>query len=399
MANENVPPQPQSNRPPQLPIAGIAKPGVPPLPPDKMPPTPAQAGDPHQPPQGEETVAVPLSFWQLPWVQNILPFATSVMIHVSILIIGIVFFYSVQYVTKKIAHQEEVIVPDASMIDNGPPGGIPNQGLGNDPQRQAFQDKDPTGGTPQGWAEKKGTSIEMKAAGGGDGDSSDPTIGVSLMGGGSGHGKNGKGGGIGDLGGAGDGDGSGALAMFGTPGGGGIGPKGPVFGHGGNAKRIAFICDASGSMLNKFSTLRRELSNTVQGLQVIQSFNIIFFQEQTCTALDNNQLVMATPEDKLKATNFLEDKVTPRGETNPIPGIELAFKQKPELVYLLTDGDFPDNKAVLKRITELNRDHKVKINTIAFVGEADTDTEFMKLLQQIAKENHGVYKFVKESDL
>ena len=108
---------------------------------------------------------------------------------------------------------------------------------------------------------------------------------------------------------------------------------------------------------------------------------------------------MATPENKLKATNYLEDKVTPRGETNPIPGLELAFQQKPELIYLLTDGDFPDNNAVLKRITELNKDHKVKINTIAFVSEADTDTDFMKLLDKIAKENGGVYKFVKESDL
>lgn len=386
MANENVPPLAQKN---QAPIP--ATPGV-------MPGVPPQAGDPNQPAYADEA-AVQLSFWQLPWVQTILPFATSVLLHVSILIIGIVFFYGVKYVTKQIQHQEEVVIPDASMIDNGPPGGVVNQGLGNDPQRQAFQDKDPTGGTPQGWAEKKGTSIEMKAAGGGEGDSNDPTIGVSLAGGGMGHGKNGKGGGIGDLGGAGDGDGSGAMAMFGTPGGGGIGPHGPVFGHGGNAKRIAFVCDASGSMLNKFSTLRRELSNTVQGLRVIQAFNIIFFQEQSCTALDNNQLVMATPENKLKATNYLEDKVTPRGETNPIPGIELAFKQHPDLIYILTDGDFPDNKAVLKRITELNRDHKVKINTIAFVGEADTDTEFMKLLTQIAKENGGVYKFVKESDL
>src|SRR6185312_2968605 len=144
---------------------------------------------------------------------------------------------------------------------------------------------------------------EMKSAGGGEGDSNDTTIGVSLSGGGIGHGK-GTGGGIGDLAGGGEGDGSGALAMFGTPGGGGIGPKGPVFGHGGNAKRIAFVCDASGSMLNKFSILRRELDTTVHGLRIIQSFNIIFFQEQNCIALDNRSLVVATPDNKLKAESF-----------------------------------------------------------------------------------------------
>jgi hypothetical protein len=33
------------------------------------------------------------------------------------------------------------------------------------------------------------------------------------------------------------------------------------------------------------------------------------------------------------------------------------------------------------------------------VSEADTDTDFMKLLKQIADENGGTYKYVKESDL
>jgi hypothetical protein len=347
--------------------------------------------------QPEEEGDLQLSFWQLPWVQNVLPFVTSIMVHAAILIIGVVFFYGVQYVAKKIVHQDEVIIPD-SQIQEGPPGGVPFQGLGQDPNRQPFQDKEKDGGTPQGWAEKKGTNTVMQAAGGGEGDSSDATIGVG-PGGGFGHGKGGHGAGTGNFSGSGEGDGSGPLAMFGTPGGGGIGPKGPVFGHGGNAKKIAFVCDASGSMLNKFSTLRRELANTIQGLRAIQSFNVVFFQEQKYTAFDNNALVMATPENKLKATNFLEDKIVPRGETNPIPGLEIAFKQQPELVYLLTDGDFPDNDAVLKAIRALNKDHKIRVNTIAFVSDADTDTQFMKLLDQIAKENGGRYKYVKESDL
>jgi hypothetical protein len=331
-------------------------------------------------------------------VQNILPFVTSIFVHASIVVIGVVFFYGVQYVAQKIVHKEEVIIPDASMINDGPPGGVPFQGLGADPNRQAFQDKVKDAGTPEGWAEKKSNSMDMKEAGGGEGDASDSTIGVG-PGGGFGRGKGGHGSGVGSGLGSGEGEGGGALAMFGTPGGGGIGPKGPVFGHGGNAKRIAFVCDASGSMLNKFSTLRRELSNTVQGLRAIQSFSIVFFQEQSFKALDANSLVMATPENKLKATNFLEDKIVPRGETNPIPGLETAFKQKPELIYILTDGDFPDNNAVIKKIAELNRDHKVKVNTIAFVGASDTDTAFMAVLKKIAEENGGVYKYVKESDL
>jgi hypothetical protein len=398
MAKENTSPQPNVPNPSTAPVSG-GKPVIPPLPGAKGATMPPKPGDPIPVEPQMQEVGPPLTFWQQPWVQNVLPFATSIVVHAGILIIGVVFFFGVQYVQKQSAHQDEVIIPDAQMVDNGPPGGIPNQGLGNDPNRKAMQDQDPTGGTPEGWANKKGTAIDIKAAGGGDGDSNDSTIGISAVGGGFGRGKGGRGSGTGNFSGSGEGDGSGPLAMFGTPGGGGIGPHGPVFGSGGNAHKIAFVCDASGSMLNKFSTLRRELSNTIQGLRPIQSFNLIFFQEQGRSALSDGGLVMATPENKLKATNYLEDKVTPRGETNPIPGLELAFQQHPDLIYLLTDGDFPDNNAVLKRIQELNKTAKIKINTIAFVGEADTDTEFQKILQQIATESGGQYRFKKESDL
>jgi hypothetical protein len=398
MATDQVPPN-MPKVPAPAPASAPPVPGAkPPLPPAPRPPVVAKTNDPTQADEEQHGPHVELNFWQLPWVQNILPFVTSFAFHAGLILLGLIFYAGYHYVAQMKPHQDEVIIPDAAMINDGPPGGVPFQGLGGDPNRQAMQDKDPTSKTEE-WADKKSSNLEMKAAGGADGDTDDTTIGVSAVGGGMGHGKGGHGSGKGDFSGSGDGDGGGALAMFGTPGGGGIGPKGPVFGHGGNAKRIAFVCDASGSMLTKFSTLRRELSNTVQGLRLIQSFNIIFFQEQTATALDANQLLIATPENKLKATNFLEDKVTPRGETNPLPGIEIAFRQHPELIYILTDGDFPDNEAVLKKVRELNKDKKVKVNTIAFVGEADTDTDFMKLLKQIADENGGTYKFVKESDL
>ena len=356
---------------------------------EEAPVDPNQPGPSH--PSGHQ-----LSFWQLPWVQTVLPFVTSVTVHVTILILGAVFFLGAKYVATKVVHQEEVIIPNNSMINDGPPGGVPFQGLGNDPNREARQDKFKDGGTPEGWSEKRGSSLKLEAAGGGEGDSNDSIIGVG-PGGGFGRGNKGRGSGVGDALGAGEGDGNGPLAMFGTPGGGGIGPHGPVFGHGGNARKIAFVCDASGSMLNKFSTLRRELSKTVQGLRPIQSFDIIFFQEQSCSALAQ-ALLMATPDNKLKADNWL-GTVTPRGSTDPLPGIDIAFRQRPELVYLLTDGDFPDNDKVLARIRQLNKDHRIKINTIAFVGDNDNETAFMELLKKIAQENGGVYKYVRESDL
>jgi hypothetical protein len=201
--------------------------------------------------------------------------------------------------------------------------------------------------------------------------------------------------------GSGVGDGTGALAPFGVPGGGGgLGPKSNFIGLGGNAKRIAYVCDASGSMLNMFDSLKVELRKSIENLRPIQSFNVVFFQDQGFKAADANTLIMGNPENKRKAYDFL-DKMFVRGETDPIPALETVAKMQPELIYLLTDGDFsgPGNQAVVEYCAKQFGATKTKINTIAFVNENDKDTDFMALLQKIAKDTGGVYRFVRENDL
>jgi hypothetical protein len=332
------------------------------------------------------------SFLEEPWVQEVLPFVTSVVVHVTVISIGVVLFFGAQYVQKRMVHQEEVIIPSALMVNDAAPGGVLNQGLENDSTRQAMQDKFKDGGTPEGWANKRGSRLNLQSAAGDEGDAGDSTIGLG-PGGGFDKGQAGRGSGMGNDLGAGAGDG-GPLAIFGTAGGGAVGLNGPVFRESGDAQKIAFVCDASGSMVAKFSSLRRELSGAIHQLKPVQSFSLIFFQEQSCVYMDHN-LTMATPDAKLRADKFLEI-VTPRAETNPIPALELAFKQQPDLIYFLTDGDFPDNDAVLTRIHELNKNGHVKINTIAFVNDRDTDKAFIDLLKQIAKESGGVYNLAKE---
>jgi hypothetical protein len=64
---------------------------------------------------------------------------------------------------------------------------------------------------------------------------------------------------------------------------------------------------------------------------------------------------------------------------------------------MLTDGDFPNNDEIIQEIRKLNASKKVKINTIAF-GE-DTEQNFHKFLKQIADENGGLFRHVREADL
>ena len=342
---------------------------------------------------GENDETVPQSFWQIPFVQDILPFINSLLLHIGLIALGILTYKPAQVMVQ--ASKEPVIIPDATIIENAEVGGIPHPGLGGDETRDAAQDqfKDiPPDST--GIANKPSTSLQMALVGGGGGDNDDNAIAVGASGGAFGKGT-GTGIGSGTGVGSGTGDGGGPLAPFGIPGGGGgIGPKSPFMGVSGNAMKVVYLCDSSGSMMNKFDTLRQELRKAADTLKPIQSFDIIFFSEDNFVALDK-QLMLATPEVKRKAYDFL-DKTAPHGSSDPIPGLKAAFATQPQLIYMLTDGDFPNNAQMLEELRKLNKDKKVKINTIAF---ADRGEEYEKMLKQVADENGGLFKFVSDTDL
>jgi len=92
---------------------------------------------------------------------------------------------------------------------------------------------------------------------------------------------------------------------------------------------------------------------------------------------------------------FLEQTVA-FGQTNPQAAIELAFRQRPDVIYLLTDGEFPDNQAVVDLIRRLNPDKAVEVRSIAFVNRGE---EYERVLMRIAEDNRGAFKYVGEEDM
>ena len=197
----------------------------------------------------------------------------------------------------------------------------------------------------------------------------------------------------------GGGGGEGAF-LFGEPGGGagfmGIDIGTP--GDGGNNRRIVFVCDSSGSMEGdpKF-LLTQELKEAIDGLSVEQAFNVIFFSgTQYFAAFDN--LKPATRSFKGEAGEFL-DLLEVGGATNPIPALEAAFAMDPDLVFFLTDGQFNQVAGyddVLAAVARLRGDGALTINTIQFINE---DRNASDVLETIADESGGVYRFVGEDDL
>ena len=141
-------------------------------------------------------------------------------------------------------------------------------------------------------------------------------------------------------------------------------------------------------MISKFASLKRQLSNAVGDLKPIQSFNVIFFQDNAALAFNDGSLAAGQQRQQAQRVQVPRRRDDDQ-HVRPDPGPEDRLPAAPQLMYILTDGDFPDNELVLKTIKELNADKKVKINTIAFVNDRDTDTAFITLLETIAKENGG----------
>ena len=330
-----------------------------------------------------------LSFWQQPFVQNVLPLMTSLALHLGILMLGLLTYKA--YTVSRIVSEEQVIVPDATIVE-GDVGGVPNPGLEGDPTRAAASDLVPENTRSEGWNREPSKSLQAALMGGSGETTPDTVIGIGAaqsLG-------TGKGTGVGS------GEG-GASAPFGIPGGGsGAGPRSPFMGVSGNARTVAYVCDASGSMMGlPFTLVKVELKKAVDQLAPSQAFNICFFQENETLAFSKNSLVVANPKNKSLAYEWLE-AVPFRNKTNPIPSLRLAFSQQPQLIYLLTDGAFDYNDEVIAEIRKMNAGKRTRINTIAFFTP-DALASHRKMcedvLRTIASENGGQFKVVFTTDL
>ncbi len=341
--------------------------------------------------EGEEELehsAMPL------WLETIFPWMSSFTMHLSIFLVALFVYWAGMKVMAAV-DGPPIVIPDAVNIDlgaSGTPGGIPHPGPTNDPNTEAGQlmkrVKD-----RGGWADVESSKNAFSMLPGKTSDITSLLI-TTGTGGSVGDGDNGAGRGRG-----------GPLAPYGTPGGSGAGLKSNFYGDPRTprsstdyARRIVYILDHSGSMLDNFDFLREEAKNSVQGLSAIQFYNVVMVSEQASVVLSKGQLVRGTPDNCRDFFNKIAD-YRAQGQNDDLlapfqEAFEEAFRMKPDLIYFLTDGHF--SPELSKIVNRLNADKKVKINTYAYINK---EPSYEVQLQAMAKDNGGRYKFVTEKDL
>jgi len=311
------------------------------------------------------------------------PILSSLLIHALILLLALTTYTVGKQVVSR--REEQEIIPDAMIIEGAEVGAIPNPVMVSDPTRNPQREDAPE--TSAQTLKRPSQALQAAIMKGSDVDS-ESALGVGARTGTMTFGAASS---------------SELATPFGASGASAAAPKTMFLGVSGNAKKIVYVCDASGSMVGlKFEALKRELEKSVKDLVPIQAFNVIFFNEERAIMLTKD-LLPANSNNKTQLLSFLT-AAEPRRGSDPIPSLRYAMLQKPDLVYLLTDGDFlrdgqPINEQVVRELRFLNRDRHVKINTIAFPSGGDGQDDYLRTLKQIAEDSGGLFRAVSTSDL
>jgi len=200
---------------------------------------------------------------------------------------------------------------------------------------------------------------------------------------------------------------AGASAGKASPFGAAIGNDGPfgssLYGTGGNARRIAYVIDASGSLIDTLPFVIMELKRSINSLSEQQSFTVVFFMGGKAVEVPPNNLQKASPTLKRSAMKWIDPSsghVVPHGKTNPLDAVKKALKYRPQLLYILSDnitgrGQFElDQATVVQEVAKANVGN-TKINTIQFLyPDPLTKIGMQPTLKKISEDSGGIYKFV-----
>ena len=182
-----------------------------------------------------------------------------------------------------------------------------------------------------------------------------------------------------------------------------------------DAKSIVYILDFSSSMRNedgREKLLKSELAKSIQSLRDGCQFTVILFgispangaklvasPNKSGTVFTNalpmppsGEWLAATPSNRDSAIRWVtQHESDPAAGSGTWDSMRIALLMKPEVIFLLTDGEFDSSDIGMLRdeITAGNSGLLTKINTIAFASENDVPS-----LQTIAQENNGFYRRV-----
>jgi hypothetical protein len=174
------------------------------------------------------------------------------------------------------------------------------------------------------------------------------------------------------------------------------GPKADVSLFGGPAavgRSFVFVIDRSASMgasgLGAIQAAAEELGSQIGRLTDEQTFQVVAYN-QAALYFTDRELIPATRENQKKLVRFVANLAV-YGETQHLRGLIAALRLKPEVIYLLTDGDPELNASDLALIRE-QAAGRTSIHCLHFGRGRPQSSPHS--FERLANENRGSYLYV-----
>ncbi|OYP32263.1 hypothetical protein [Rhodopirellula sp. MGV] len=168
----------------------------------------------------------------------------------------------------------------------------------------------------------------------------------------------------------------------------------------GGGNHFVYLVDSSKSMGDGFAQARQELLRSIELLTPKQKFYVIFFDEEPAYMrisdpnVDESRSVYATPANKAALGQWAMS-ISMDGGKAPYEILPFAFELRPDVIFLLSDGEFP--KRIEQQFKDLNRvdslfgdDQPISlVHTIGYHSRAGENG-----MRRIATQAGGNYRYV-----
>jgi Mg-chelatase subunit ChlD len=156
------------------------------------------------------------------------------------------------------------------------------------------------------------------------------------------------------------------------------------FGIRAQGQLFVYVVDCSGSMSDddRFPRATMELRRSVFALQPPQQFEVIFYNDESIPMPGGPTPRPADQRAKSLLLSWLR-LIEPDSGTDPRPALRQALALKPDAVFLLSDGAYPEGTA--DAVARLNT-RRVPIHTVDITGGLAGDQ-----LKRIAQSSGGQY--------
>lgn len=176
--------------------------------------------------------------------------------------------------------------------------------------------------------------------------------------------------------------------------------KTTLFGLPGSGSKFLYVLDTSDSMTlpqgRPLATAKQEIVDSIDKLDKLCEFYVIHYNNvPRLLDMTAGRNCFGTEDNKLAAKRLIA--AIPTGQrTEHEPAIIMALRMRPDVLYLMTDGDDPAlERRDLERISRVNEGQAI-IHAVQFgKGAPKRGADWLK---QLAKENRGQYKFVNVSE-